>query len=1316
LKRTLFIIFTILIISGIFLLISYGPAQGAPIPQGEKPTDIDQVIWTAIRQEIASRPEAFLFDAFDWELSQVTYSEDLSRAVAWLDPLDPVTGMTIATEPMAVLVTLSSGGSPALSTDWQVVFSDDETWKTTAPEVMALLPQELASEWNADIQNAKAPDAPLAALGGYRLPWAAGLTKTLVWSAEHTSCGEGYCIYAFDFADGTMFPLLASKGGTVQYAKDTCENGSTSCTNIFIIKDVSTSPTSYQIYYHLAQNTIPAPLHTIGAPVSQGQFIGNVDDTGYSSGHHLHFMVHTSTYPYWGPSVDITFRDVYINWDTATQGGRPRTQAGAAILGGDYQSSYTSQNFGAKPPTGGLTLPADKQTVISQTMTTAGWGFDDLGVTRMQLIAYFEGAWHEVGDALTNNPFTYNLNVCSVGIPTGPFNLALRAWDIEGNQSQVPLGIRHLVNAVDCQNQIYAPHMPESDEVVIFSGINFTGNYKTLGINSYNPSQLAPVLTNDTASVILGEDVQLRMYDGDGLSDRRETLTNSDRNLADNPINIDHISSASVQFRTIDDRELELFVDDSLDPHGPSSADPQAVDSITVAWRADGATKYQSRIFSGSLASEEECDGSGYLIARSPEWSIQPTWSIGSLVTGSYTWCVRGRITDKYNNQYFTDWEMESFPVTAGTLPSATTRNLPFIDNVESGTNEWTSSGLWQLIEDSWNASNHVWACVNDDGDYGDEVFGGGDLTSPPIQIPAGGATLRFNYRYETESDQVYWDQRWVQISQNGGRFQNLAQLSDDAMNTWLTSPAIDLTPYADSIVRIRFHFSTTDKYYNGEVDGWLVDDIRVTTPAPQGCEESSNNTPATALTITRGEELTGTICPAGDVDYYRFPAAEGDKLIALVRALQLDPASQLDTHLSLLDQTKYGNSPIAVNDDMQPGSMTDSQIFMVIPETSQSLPLLDYYYLKVKASDHPTSGGSNYFYTISLTEQPETEDLVAPGLSMLYPTTGDGVPSGSTTFSAQAEDDNSGVSRVDFWWHAPDWNENTWSLLASDAYGEDGWQAGFDGSGYSEGQSGALAVIAYDWEDNPRVVVDWDVSIDSTPPVTSLNTLPGTTGGTGVLLSWTASDARSRLAAFDIQYQMDGGSWQTWLTDIPGTQKSTWFIGQPGHTYAFRMRGRDMPGNLEVFPASAEVLTQTLAGCTIDSFDQGAGDSQSAQAVPLQPDTFQTHNYCGAGDVDWTGFFAQAGQEYLIWVLPLSGSPAGGSLDLYQASEDGWLLHAEAATYSTPLTIRWVAPVDGLYLIRLAPLDGGIVGNNTGYRIRVGGGWWLQFPAIVVQ
>jgi hypothetical protein len=1011
--------------------------------------------------------------------------------------------------------------------------------------------------------------------------------------------------------------------------------------------------------------------------------------------------------------VDITFRDVSINWDAATQGGRPRTQAGAQIWPGEWQTSYTSGNVGANPPTGGLILPDDKHTVTIQTLGTAGWGSDNLGVTRMQLIAYFEDAWHEVGAPQTANPFNYNLDVCSAGIPIGPFNLALRVWDYEGNQTTTPLGIRHLVNAVDCPEHTDPVCLPDDYQAAIYSGINYTGSCKLLGIGNHSPSQLAPVSSNDTASVILGEYVQIRMYDGDEWSDRRETLTNSDRNLADNPIGNDHLSSASVQPRA-STPTVTLY---DTDPHGPSSIKPSAVDSITIAWRSDSSTKYQAKIFNGALSN---CDGSSPLIVRDPDWAISPTWSIGTLSWNGdptyYTLCIRGRIADKNNIQYTSTWMIKTFEVTKGSLTVPGIKYLPYIYDVESVTTDWTSSGLWRRTPDSWNASNDLWAGNNADNDYGDPTYGGGDLTSPPIQIPAGGATLRFNYRYETESDQVYWDQRWVQISQNGGRFQNLVQLSDDAMNTWLTSPAIDLADYTNSTVRIRFHFSTADKYYNGGLEGWLVDDISVTAPVIQGCEEAStNNTPATAETITYGEELSGTICPAGDVDYYKFKATTGDKLIALVKALQLDPSSLLDTHLTLMDQDAYGNSPIDINDDMQAGSMTDSQLYFIVPESTFTE---DYYYLKVKSSDHPSSGGSDYAYSLSLTEKPEIEDTLAPILALKYPAMNDGVRSEAATFSVLAEDSGSGVSRVDFWWHSPNWNETTWTLLASDEYGEDGWQAGFDGSGYAEGQSGALAVIAYDWEDNARAVVDWRVPIDDHPPATALNPLSGNIHGNGIYLSWVATDSYSRIRSLDIQYQLDrSGSWQTWQTGIPGGQRGAWYIVETGHRYDFRMRGLDTAGNQESYPANAETFTIISGNCTPDKFELGEGDDESSHATMLALDVYQeNHNYCEADDIDWVSFTAQAGQTYLITIWPDEASPLGSSIDLYQTDESTLLNHWEAPDLMSPIMIKWQAPADGLYLLKLTSLLPGIMGDNTAYSVRVGTGNWFYYPIIAVQ
>ncbi len=67
------------------------------------------------------------------------------------------------------------------------------------------------------------------------------------------------------------------------------------------------------------------------------------------------------------------------------------------------------------------------------------------------------------------------------------------------------------------------------------------------------------------------------------------------------------------------------------------------------------------------------------------------------------------------------------------------------------------------------------------------------------------------------------------------------------------------------------------------------------------GCEESSNNALATATEISSGDELSGVICPAGDVDYYKFFAHAGDRLMATVKASQLTPSSQLNTALDVV-------------------------------------------------------------------------------------------------------------------------------------------------------------------------------------------------------------------------------------------------------------------------------------------------------------------------------------------------------------------------------------------------------------------------------
>ena len=284
-----------------------------------------------------------LWSANQWSIDQITYNADRDQALVWLAVVDPQTGLVMASEPLQVF------GPKALDgISWEITLDDD-------PAFAKLISISDLADSNVVSKSAPTSDIKTTTpriYGGYYLPWKTSLKKVLTWSVAHTSCNPTYyCTHAFDFADGTMFELVAAKAGIVYHWKDTCANGVTTCTNSITLEDRSTEPWTYQIYLHLAYNSIPAALKQVGVAVNQGQFIGNVDDTGYSTGHHVHFMVvakdtlyKTSSGYYFGRAEDITFKDVFINWDEATQGGRPRRIDEATTYGGEGQNYYISGN------------------------------------------------------------------------------------------------------------------------------------------------------------------------------------------------------------------------------------------------------------------------------------------------------------------------------------------------------------------------------------------------------------------------------------------------------------------------------------------------------------------------------------------------------------------------------------------------------------------------------------------------------------------------------------------------------------------------------------------------------------------------------------------------------------------------------------------------------------------------------------------------------------------------------------------------------------------------------------------------------------
>ncbi len=442
--------FITLLLLAVALLLFSAAGDPPPTPASEE-TQAD--LSAAFFRRLQSNPGAspLTFDLFTPELDTAFTTPDGETAVLWLALRDD-SGRLLATEPGLVLAILSEDG-------WELLLPGDPGWVETLdalPEGMLPLEgQPAPKDFPLDTNVINEP------LTGYYLPYAAGTARWLEGSISHfqyipelgyPSCSEEFCRYAYDFTDAWHFPLLASKRGTVVGSRDSCSDGSTSCTNYIVLYNANQQ--AYQIYLHLAYGTIPDKL-TAGTTVSRGQYLGDTDDTGYSTSQHVHFMVTDSIWMgssgyYWGRSIDIRFEDVNIN------NGIPRTcyevtrfpiYDGATECLGDKSNPrdpandwFVSGNPGAYPPTGTLTRPAEGAIVgvgSNPLMDVTATASDDVQVTAVRLVAKLSEQWIEIGPLITQETqlgiYDWDVNLCAVAPLNGPLEVALRIWDHEGN-------------------------------------------------------------------------------------------------------------------------------------------------------------------------------------------------------------------------------------------------------------------------------------------------------------------------------------------------------------------------------------------------------------------------------------------------------------------------------------------------------------------------------------------------------------------------------------------------------------------------------------------------------------------------------------------------------------------------------------------------------------------------------------------------------------------------------------------------------------------------------------------------------------------
>ncbi len=1281
----------IFISSLVLIILAAWTLHGLAAPlRADPPPEDAQDVETAIRAAIrAERDEAAALSLFETEVAEVRLSDDALWATALLLPLDPNSGDTLPCEPGLALSRWDGSA-------WQVILPSNPLWLEMLLQTPdSLLNAEIKAAYEEQYRQAQV-DLPTSPLTGYLLPWPFGETRALSQGVVHdkyTTSGKAH--FAFDYyLSGQMWNLYASKGGEVWLIKedvDTCLDHSCSETqgigNYIVLKDTTTTPVSYQLYLHIAKDSVPSNLN-VGDKVERGQLIGVVDNTGQSWGHHLHYMVHTNPYSYWGQSVDILYGDVTIN------GGRPRSPADPPYCKSSdvcqtFRTNYVSGNHiisatvtDEVDPTGVLTGLSNGQIILTDTLTLSGLATDEgSGLDSAQFVANYDNTWHDIGPRLTNSAATpaYTWDWCAAGIPDGVVSVALRLQDKAGNLSPYT-SVIHVVKQYACP----AACQPGDGEVALFSQAEFGGACQNFAIGSF--SALGGVGDNQAASLLVGKNVQATVYLNSDFSGRGETFFASDNLLSDNRIGAGTISALKVISATVIPQPPLALT---------GGVELTQGDVATLVWENTvGGVEFQARV-----------SGAAELTST---WQSAIVWRLADLPAGSYGWQARAR--SPAGESAWSAAQPFRVVAAAETLPDPL---LPFTDDMETSPANWSASGLWRRVNDESMSRSGAssWWFQTITGTYAlDQQPVSGDLTSVPISITAGSYFLRFYYLYAAESHAPHWDQRWLQIAVDDGPFQNALQLSDDpdlseiTSGNWLKAPPVDLSPYQGHAIRLRFHFDSLDGNFNN-FKGWGIDDVSISSSAPPQCSDA-DNTPAQAIPLTYAQTVNGEICPNGDVDFYRFTGKAGDPIGADIEAKTI--GSQLDSYLSLIGPD--GVSVLAENDDKLLEKLTDSRVSFILPADGV-------YYLKVRAWNHPTAGGVNYNYVLHL-----VKDSRAPQISITFPTDGSYLPAAVISVTAIATD-AVGISCVEFYWHNGDWSAiSKWQRIgvddsSADSADQNTWAINFNAQ--QANQSGAaIYAKAYDRAGHWTISGAWMLAIDTAPPMSLLAGLPAAQSSTAINLLWFGLDDVSNIAHYDLQWNINNAGWTNYPTTFAGNVAETWVIGEAGKQYAFRLRAVDTAGNQEAYPAEAEAVTSIPAANALCASPDAWENDNTLQAAHPLTETVQTHTFCNpAGalnDVDWVSLAATGGKGYILEARPLEASAAAVVISIYAA--DGVTLLAEAAPaqLNQPTYLTWNAKSTGKVYLRLKHLDGRVAGKSVAYTISLAEGLHVFLPLVI--
>jgi len=159
-----------------------------------------------------------------------------------------------------------------------------------APTSAMACPNGCVSEAAGIADHCKAPTSS----GSYRLPWRPSITMQLTQDCNDSCCADhvGTDKYAYDWANGGEFTIVAARGGTISHLKinSTSGCGTSGCVNQANVIVIDHGDGTQSTYLHLKGDSL-APGLACGGTVAQGQPLAQSGTTGWSTGVHLHFQV-----------------------------------------------------------------------------------------------------------------------------------------------------------------------------------------------------------------------------------------------------------------------------------------------------------------------------------------------------------------------------------------------------------------------------------------------------------------------------------------------------------------------------------------------------------------------------------------------------------------------------------------------------------------------------------------------------------------------------------------------------------------------------------------------------------------------------------------------------------------------------------------------------------------------------------------------------------------------------------------------------------------------------------------------------------------